>query len=52
MSTNITKKLHKAGMRIEQQMKALDVVCGMEVDPANTKLHTEHRSLLLLQYCV
>lgn len=30
-------------MHIEQEAKALDVVCGMEIDPVHTKLHAEHR---------
>lgn len=42
MSKRINKKLHKVGMHIEPERKALDVVCGMEVDPAHTKLHVEH----------
>ncbi len=54
MSSNITKQLKKAGMHIEPETRALDVVCGMELDPVHTKLHVEHigRSLLLLQYHV
>jgi len=43
MSTNTTKQLKKAGMHIEFENKALDVICGMEVDPAHTKLHIEHK---------
>lgn len=43
MSKNITKKLHKIGMHVEQKIKALDVVCGMELDPLRTKLHVEHK---------
>lgn len=43
MLTNITKKLNKTGMHIVQEVKALDVICGMEVDPAQTKLHVEHK---------
>ncbi len=43
MSTNIAKKLNKAGMHIEQEPKAMDVVCGMELDPVHTKLHVEHK---------
>ena len=43
MSTNITKELKKSGMHIELENKALDVICGMEIDPTQTKLHAEHR---------
>lgn len=43
MTSNITKKLHKAGMHLEQQAKAFDVVCGMELKPTDTKLHAEHK---------
>jgi len=43
MSKNITKQLHKVGMHIESQKKALDVVCGMEIDPLRTRLHVEYR---------
>lgn len=43
MSNNITKQLKKAGMHIELENKALDVICGMEVDPAQTKIHVEHK---------
>lgn len=30
-------------MHIEAEPSALDVVCGMELDPKTTKLHVEHK---------
>lgn len=44
MSSKIEKQLKRAGMHIESEKKVLDVVCGMELDPAHTKLYVEHRS--------
>lgn len=43
MSKNITKQLKKIGMHIEPDIHALDVVCGMELDPTQTKLHAEYK---------
>ena len=43
MSSNTTKQLKKVGMHIEPETKALDVVCGMELDPSPIKLHVEHQ---------
>lgn len=43
MSTKIEKQLNKTGMHIEPDAKALDVVCGMELNPVSTKLHAEHK---------
>jgi Cu+-exporting ATPase len=43
MSTSIAKQLKKVGMHIEPETKALDVVCGMELDPSRIKLHVEHQ---------
>lgn len=40
---NINKQLKKAGVHIEPESKVLDVVCGMELDPAHAKLHIEHQ---------
>ncbi len=42
MPSNISKELKKVGMHIEPEEKALDVICGMEVDSANTQFHAEH----------
>jgi len=42
MSTKTTKELKRAGMHIELEKKAVDVICGMELDPAHTKLHVEY----------
>ncbi len=42
MFANIIKQLRKVGAHIEPEAKALDVVCGMEVDPLHAKLHVEH----------
>ena len=44
MSSNLTEQLKKAGMHVELDQKALDVVCGMELDPAHTKLNAEHKA--------
>ena len=30
-------------MHVEPDHKAVDVVCGMEIDPTHAKLHTEHQ---------
>ena len=43
MYQNINKKLSKAGMHVEPEAMAFDVVCSMEVDPEYTKLHVEHQ---------
>lgn len=39
---NLKKQLKRSGMHIEAEPSALDVVCGMELDPKTTKLHVEH----------
>jgi len=43
MTNNTNKQLKGANMHIESDQKVIDVVCGMELDPAHTKLHVEHR---------
>ena len=43
MVNNLKKQLSKSGMHIELEEKALDVICGMELDPVHTKLHAEHK---------
>lgn len=43
MSTIVTKQLKKAGMHLELEKKVLDLVCGMELDPSETKLHVEYK---------
>jgi len=42
MLKRLKKLLKKAGMHIQPNEKAFDVVCGMEVDPIHTKLHVEY----------
>ncbi|HEY4483288.1 MAG: hypothetical protein A3I39_01130 [Candidatus Yanofskybacteria bacterium RIFCSPLOWO2_02_FULL_47_9b] len=44
MSINLKGFLKKAGMHIEPEKKALDVICGMELDPAQVKFHVEHKN--------
>ena len=43
MSSKTSKQFRKAGMHIEPDHGALDMACGMELDPKTTKLHVEHR---------
>ena len=43
MKINLKKFLRKIGMHVEPEGKALDVVCGMEVNPAHTKFHIEYK---------
>lgn len=42
MSTKTTKQLKRDGMHIELEKRAIDVVCGMEIEPKHAKLHVEH----------
>lgn len=43
MSKELDKQLNKAGMHVEAAGKVIDVVCGMELDPAHAKLHAEYK---------
>ena len=43
MANHFKKQLHASGMHVELEEKALDVICGMELDPIHTKLHIEHK---------
>lgn len=41
--SHLKKQLKRVGMHVEPHRKAIDVVCGMELDSVHTKLHEEYR---------
>lgn len=43
MAKRTTPKLHNVGLHIEPNEKAFDVVCGMELDPTQARLHSEYK---------
>ncbi len=43
MFKGLIKRLRQVGVHLEPDRKVLDVVCGMELDPASTRLHVEHK---------